>query len=129
MTSPSRQALAGGAVALVLLGASVATLGVPDLGLAGQFLGGGYPSPASALASLSIIFDAILLGAAWLAFSGAARARGGKGGGPPTLRALAFVVAGVILLGMSIAQRTDTEGGFCCGNGQHQVREAKSLAR
>jgi hypothetical protein len=116
-------------VAVVLLGASLLTLGVPDLGLAGQFLGGAYPSPASALAFLSITFDLALVGAACVAFVGAGRDRGGRRGLPPTVRAVAFVLAGAILLGMGIAQRVDTGGGFCCGNGPQQVREAESLAR
>lgn len=125
----AHQPLIFGALALILVGASLLTLGMPNLALAAEFLGGAYPSLGSALALLSAMFDFALLGAAGVALTGTVRG-GGRGRLlSPSLRAAALVLAGAILLGLSVLQRVDAPGTFCCGGGQQQVREAASLAR
>jgi hypothetical protein len=113
----------------ILVAASVVTLGPPDFGLAGQFLNGAYPSMASAVAFLSLLCYAVVLGACVLAvIRGLRMVAAGRGTGRGA-RAIAFVLAGTILLGLSVASRLDTGGGMCCGGGSRQVQEAAALAR
>jgi hypothetical protein len=122
-------ALAGLAMGGVLLAASVLTLGLPNVGLAGQFLSGAYPSMPSALAFLSLLCYAVVLGAVTVAVVRGLRMATGVRSAGRTARAIAFVLAGVILLSLSVVNRVDTGGGICCGGGAQQIQEAAALAR
>ena len=112
-----------------LLAAAAVTLGWPDLRLAGQFLGGSYPSMASAVAFLSLLCYAVVLGSVAVVMVSALRTvvRGRVAG--RNVRATACVVVGVVLLSLSVISRLDAGGGICCGGGARQVQEAVSLAR
>ncbi len=113
----------------MLLAASAITLGVPNFGLAGQFLSGSYPSMQSAVALLSLLCYAVVGTAVAVAlFRGFRLATGGRGTSRG-IRAIALVLAGVVLLSLSVFNRVDTGSGICCGGGVQQVREAESLAR
>ena len=113
----------------MLLVTSVLTLGPPDLTSAGQFLAGSYPSMTSAVAFLSLVCYTVVLGAVGLAVIGGLRmATRGRSGGRTT-RAIALILAGAVLLSLSVVNRVDSGGGICCGGGPQQVREAVSLAR
>ena len=122
-------AVAGLLMSTLLLAAAWLTLGMPNLGLAGDFLSGGYPIVQSAVALAAIICYAVVVASALLAAalafrSGAewlARARG--------WRAVAFILAGAVLLGLSLVSRCSTPQVICCGGGVHQIQEAASLAR
>jgi hypothetical protein len=116
-------------VAFALLAVSVLTLGIPNFGLAGQFMAGGYPSAASGVAVASMFLDGVLVGAAGVAAMCSVRGAAGGWVRRPSLSAMALVVVGAILLGLSVAQRVDSGGAYCCGGGPQQVREAASLAR
>jgi hypothetical protein len=121
--------LAGIGAGGVLLAASLIALGLPDFGLAGQFLSGSYPSVASAVAFLSLLCYAVVLAAVVMALAGALRLTAGGKGVSRSVRDAALVLAGVILLSLSVVNRVDTGGGICCGGGAQQIREAASLAR
>jgi hypothetical protein len=70
--------MAGLASGGLLLGASMITLGLPNLGLAGQFLSGSYPSTQSVVAFLSLVCYAVVLAAVAVAvFRGLRMAAGG----------------------------------------------------
>ncbi len=112
-----------------LLGAAVITLGSPNLGLAAQFLSGSYPSTRSAVAFLSMVcYAAVLAAVAVAVFDGLRMFTGGRGTNRG-IRALALVLAGAVLLSLSVVNRVDTGSGICCGGGVQQVKEAASLAR
>jgi hypothetical protein len=113
----------------VLLAASALTLGLPNLNLAGQFLGGAYPSMASALAFLSLLCYAVVLAAVVGAVVRGLRAVAGGRDANRGLRAVVFVIVGAVLLTMSVINRVDSGGGICCGEGAQQIQEAASLAR
>ncbi len=121
--------MAGLAMGAVLLGASVITLGPPDLGLAGQFLSGSYPSTQSAVALLSLVCYAVVLAAVAVAVFKGLRMAAGRRGTSRGIRAIALVLAGAVLLSLSVVNRVDTGSGICCGGGVQQVKEAASLAR
>jgi hypothetical protein len=121
--------LAGLATGGVLLGASVITLGLPDFGLAGQFLSGSYPSMQSAVAFLSLVCYAVVLAAVAVAVVRGLRMAAGGRGMSGSVRAIALVLAGVVLLSLSVVNRVDSGNGICCGAGVQQVKEAASLAR
>ena len=121
--------LAGIGAGGVLLAASLIALGLPDFGLAGQFLSGSSPSVASAVAFLSLLCYAVVLAAVVMALAGALRLTAGGKGVSRSVRDAALVLAGVILLSLSVVNRVDTGGGICCGGGAQQIREAASLAR
>ena len=123
------RALAGLGMGGVLLVTSVIALGPPDLGAAGQFLSGSYPSMASALAFLSLLCYGVVLTAVTVALVRALRTAAGGRGISRGVRAIALVLAGVILLSLSVVNRVDTGGGICCGGGAQQIQEAASLAR
>jgi hypothetical protein len=120
--------LAGLGAAGVLLAASVIALGPPNFGAARQFLSDSYPSMASAVAFLSLLCYAVVLAAVAVALIRALRMAAG-GGISRSVRAIALVLAGLVLLSLSVVNRVDTGGGICCGGGAQQIREAASLAR
>jgi hypothetical protein len=121
--------MAGLASGGLLLGASMITLGLPNLGLAGQFLSGSYPSTRLAVAFLSLVCYAVVLAAVAVAvFRGLRMAAGGRSTSRG-IRAIALVLAGAVLLSLSVVNRVDTGSGICCGGGVQQVKEAASLAR
>jgi hypothetical protein len=122
-------AIAGLAAGGVLLSASVITLGVPNLALAGGFLDGSYPSMQSAIAFLSLLCYVVVGAAVAVAILSGLRMASGGRGTSRGIRAIALVLAGVILLSLSVISRVDTGNGICCGGGAQQVREAESLAR
>lgn len=122
-------ALAGLGTGGVLLITSVIVLGPPNLGAAGQFLSDSYPSMRSALAFLSLLCYGVVLAALAVAVVRALRTAAGGRGISRGVRAFALVLAGVILLSLSVVNRVDTGGGICCGGGAQQIREAASLAR
>jgi hypothetical protein len=121
--------IAGLATSGVLLAASVITLGVPNFGLAGQFVSGSYPSMQSAVAFLSLLCYAVVFAAVAVAVVRGLRMAAGGRGTSRGIRAIALVLAGVVLLSLSVVNRVDTGSGICCGGGVQQVREAASLAR
>ena len=123
------EALWGLGVAGFLLAASVVTLGIPDFGKAGAFLSGAYPSVSSAIALLSLLCYAVVLAAVVLAVVRGLRLATAGRRTSRTVRSIVFVLAGMILLSLSIVNRVDPGGGICCGGGSQQVREAASLAR
>ncbi len=113
----------------VLLAVSGLALGIPNLGVVAQFLGGGYPTVQSAIAISSILSYAAVLVAA-----GVTMARALVTGAPAWkkrrgLRSATLVLFGAVLLALSLVSRIDGGAGFCCGGGAQQVREAVSLAR
>jgi hypothetical protein len=128
----SRPSRAATGVALAMSGglvaAAVVALGAPDLGQAGELLGGAYPTVRSAIALLSVICYAAVLGVA-IAVAVSATRRGSGRVRASTARAGLFALAGVILLVMSIASRIGEGERLCCGTGAHQVQEVISLAR
>jgi hypothetical protein len=121
--------LASAAVSALLVAASALTLGLPHLTMAGDFLSGSFPTMASAVAFLSLLCYTVVLGAVAVVVVGGMQmaARGRRVG--PTTRASALVLAGVVLLGLSLANRAAGGGTFCCGGGAQQVREVVALAR
>lgn len=121
--------MAGLATGGLLLGASVITLGLPNLGLAGQFLSGSYPSTQSAVAFLSLVCYAVVLAAVAVAVVRGLRMAAGGRSTSRGIRAIALVLAGAVLLSLSVVNRVDTGSGICCGGGVQQVKEAASLAR
>jgi len=112
-----------------LLVASLLALGPPDMGLAGQFLSGSYPSMPSAVACLSMLCYVAVTVVVVVATIGGARAtsRGRHSG--RAIRAIAFVLAGAVLLSLSVVNRVGSGGAICCGGGSRQVQEASSLVR
>jgi hypothetical protein len=120
--------VAGLGAAGVLLAASIIALGPPNFGAAGQFLSGAYPSMASAVALLSLLSYAVVLASVTVALVRALRMAAGGRGMSRSVRAIALVLAGVILLSLSVVNRVDSGGGICCGGGAQQIREAASLA-
>ena len=120
--------VAGLGAAGVLLAASIIALGPPNFGAAGQFLSGAYPSMASAVAFLSLLCYAVVLTAVAVALIRVLRMAAG-GGISRSVRAIALVLAGLVLLSLSVVNRVDTGGGICCGGGAQQIREAATLAR
>jgi len=125
----SLELLIGLGVAALLVAASVLTLGMPNLGLAGQLLGGAYPTMASAVAVSSLICYAVVLLAALAVLAGALRRGAGGWVGGRGLRAVALILAGATLLSLSLVNRVDTGTGICCGGGSQQTQEAAALAR
>lgn len=121
--------MAGLASGGLLLGASMITLGLPNLGLAGQFLSGSYPSTQSVVAFLSLVCYAVVLAAVAVAVFRGLRMAAGGGSTSRGIRAIALVLAGAVLLSLSVVNRVDTGSGICCGGGVQQVKEAASLAR
>jgi hypothetical protein len=122
-------ALAGLAIAGVLVAASALTLGPPNLPTAGGFLSGSYPSMASAVAFVSLLCYTVVLGVVGLAvIRGLLMVKQGRSVGR-TARAATLLVVGLVLLSLSVVNRVDSGDGICCGGGAQQVREAVSLAR
>jgi hypothetical protein len=126
---PAGGVIAGLAMTGVMVAASVLTLGIPNLSLAGQFLGGSYPTVASAVALCSLVCYVMVTLAVALALAGALRRRAGWWARGRTLRAVTLVAAGAVLLGLSVASRFETGAGICCGSGSQQIQEVASLAR
>lgn len=124
-----RRALPTLLMTAILLGASVATLGRPDFGLAGQFLGGGFPTTESAIAVVSLICYAVVVIVAIAAVVGALRAAGeAQRSMRRSTRAAMFLLSGVIVLGVGVANRSTNHFAICCGSGAQQVQEAAQLA-
>jgi hypothetical protein len=113
----------------VLLAASVVALGPPDVALAGQFLSGSYPSVPSAVACLSLLSYVAVIGVAAVAVMGGAHAARRRVPSGRAVRAIAFIVAGAVLLSLSVANREQGEGSICCGGGSRHVQEVSSLVR
>lgn len=113
----------------LVVAASVLTLGEPDLGLAGGFLEGSYPSVASAVALCSVICYAVVAVAATATIVEALRAATAVPGRGRSLRAAALIVAGAGLLAVSLAARAQAGAGICCGGGPRQTQEAAALVR
>lgn len=113
----------------VLLAASLVALGPPDIGLAGQFLSGTYPSVQSAVACLSLVCYAAVIGVVAVAVMAGARAASCRARSGRAIRAIACIVAGVVLLSLSVANRVQGGGAICCGGGSGQVQEATTLVR
>jgi hypothetical protein len=112
-----------------LLLATVFTLGLPDLGLAGGLLSGAYPTLASAVALASLICYLALLTVLVLSVTQVVRTGlAGLLAIRPAL-ALAFLIAGAVLLSLSVAGRLDGGGNLCCGASPQLVHEATSLVR
>ncbi len=117
--------LMGGA----LLVASLVALGPPDFGLAGQFLSGSYPSMPAAVAFLSLLCYATVVAVVALGLIGGVRATSGGIRSGRAIRAIAVILAGAVLLGLSVVNRVEGGGTICCGGGSRQVQEASSLVR
>ncbi len=122
-------AIAGIAMTVLVVAASVRTLGAPDLGLAGGFLEGSYPSVASAVALCSVICYAVVAVAATATIVEALRTGTAVSGRGRSLRAAGLIVAGAALLAVSLAARAQAGAGICCGGGPRQIHEAATLVR
>ena len=122
-------AIAGIAMTVLVVAASVRTLGAPDLGLAGGFLEGSYPSVASAVALCSVICYAVVAVAATATIVEALRTGTAVSGRGRSLRAAGLIVAGAALLAISLAARAQAGAGICCGGGPRQTQEAAALVR
>ncbi len=112
-----------------LLVATVVALGLPNVGLATGLLSGAYPTVTSAVAFASLLCYVAVLGV--LLLGGICLARSGPRWLLP-LRpslAIAFLVAGILLLGISVAGRLASGGQLCCGGSPAQIHEAVSLVR
>jgi len=128
-----RGLVADSLIALILGGAllvaSLLALGPPDVGLAGQFLSGSYPSMPTAVACLSLLCYAAVVSAAAVAVIGGARTAGRGRGSRRTIRGVAFILAGAVLLCLSVVNRIEGGSAICCGGGSPQAQEVSSLVR
>jgi hypothetical protein len=122
-------AIAGIAMIVPVVAASVVTLGAPDLGLAGGFLEGSYPSVASAVALCSVICYAVVAVVATATLVEALRSGAAMPGRGRSLRAAALIVVGAVLLAVSLVARAQAGAGICCGGGPRQIHEAATLVR
>jgi len=127
-STPARAALALG-MSAALTAASVVTLGAPNLGLARQFLTGGYPSLAGAVALCSLICYACVALASVVVLAGAVRSGSRGWRRRQAVRAVTLIVTGAALLSLSLVGRVAATGDLCCGGGHQQIQEAASLAR
>lgn len=125
-----RRAVPTLAMSAVLVAAAVITLGRPDLGLAGQFLSGSYPTVESAVAIVSLVSYSVVAVVAIVAVTGAIRAaREDRPDVRRSTRAGMFLLAGIIVLGIGVSHRVTFRYTVCCGNTPQHVTEAASLAR
>ena len=125
-----RRALPTLAMTAVLVVAAVLTLGRPDLGLAGQFLGGSFPTTEGAVAVVSLVCYAVVLGVAVVAVIQAVRAAGeSQASMRRSSRAAMFLLSGIIVLGIGISHRVTFQYSTCCGGTPANLQEAAALAR
>jgi len=116
-------------VAMIVLAATVVTLGAPDFGLAGQFLSGDYPSTAAALALVSIICWLLIV-----AFVVAIVAVAFKGATEHQLlirrwaRGVTFCLAGGIVLAVGVYRHASVSYSMTCDHCQQRISEATQLA-
>ena len=115
-------------VGLVL--AAVVAIGAPDLGLAGSFLGGSYPTEAASLALVGLILWVLIAAAALAMITGSLRAvSDSEQLRHRSTRAGVMLAAGLLVLGMGIFHRHTAGYSICCGSGAQQLQEASQLAR
>ena len=109
----------------VLLAATDRMLGLPDLLLVREFIGGARPSHEAALATASLlVWTALLAVCAWLILSSC-------GGLPHIVRRPAratvnsgtvVMVIGICLLAIAIARHMEPTPQMCCGNMQEAAQ-------
>jgi hypothetical protein len=130
MNQPSvRSAFGTVTIAVVVFAAAIAALGTPDFGLAGQFLGGSYPSTDAALAVVSIIFWVLILGFLVGVSIGAFKAATES----QLLfrrwtRALTFLVVGSMVLAIGVYRHASVGYAMSCNDCQQRITEATQLA-
>ena len=115
--------------AVVVIAAAVVVLGVPDFGLAWQFLDGSYPSVSAGLALVSImswlLVLSFVLAVVIMAFRAASEAQ--------LLirrwtRAVTFCVIGGIVLGVGVYRHSSVGYAMSCHDCQQRITEATQLA-
>jgi hypothetical protein len=112
-----------------LIVTAAATLGMPDGKLAGELLGGGYPSREAALALVGFIIWAVILGVALTTVVLSLRqANDSEWLHRRWTRAILFATAGIAVLGFGIAHHTGSGYSMCCGTGGQHLTEAQRLA-
>jgi hypothetical protein len=116
-------------VAVVVFAAAVAVLGLPDFGLAGQFLGGSYPSIDAALAVVSIICWVLILGFLIGVTLGAFKAATES----QLLfrrwtRAITFLLLGGMVLAIGVYRHSSVGYAMSCNDCQQRITEATQLA-
>jgi hypothetical protein len=105
-------------------------LRAPDADQTMAFFTSGVPSLAAGEATMTIIAWLVLAGVACLAVvSALLEIRRSRRGGGSTSVTVAFLVAGVMLLGVSAVHHSLPGASVCCGSGAANVREAIQLAR
>jgi hypothetical protein len=125
-----RRALPTLAMTAVLVIAAVLTLGRPDIGLAGQFLGGSFPTTEGAVAVVSLACYAVVFGVALAAVLGAVRAASeSQASMRRSSRAAMFLVSGIIVLSIGISHRVTFQYSTCCGGTPAHLQEAAALVR
>jgi hypothetical protein len=124
-----RSAIGTVAVAAVVLAAAIAVLGMPDFGLAGQFLGGSYPSTDAALAVVSIVCWILILGFLIGVTIGAFKAATES----QLLvrrwtRAVTFLLVGGMVLAIGVYRHASVGYAMSCNDCQQRITEANQLA-
>lgn len=116
-------------VAIVVISATVVVLGMPDFGLAGEFLSGAYPSTAAALALVSIfcwlLILAFVVGIVVVAFKGASESQLVV---RRWTRAVTFCLAGGIVLAVGVYRHASVSYSMNCDACQQRISEATQLA-
>jgi hypothetical protein len=116
-------------VAAIVLAAAVAVLGPPDFGLAGQFLGGTYPSIDAALAVVSIVCWVLILGFVLGVTIGAFKvATESQLLVRRWTRAITFALVGGMVLAIGVYRHASVGYAMSCNDCQQRITEATQLA-
>jgi hypothetical protein len=125
-----RRALPTLAMTAVLVAAAVLTLGRPDFGLAGDFLGGRFPTTEGAVAVVALSCYLVVASVAVVAVVQAIRAASeAQATMRRSSRAAMFLITGVIVLGVAVSHRVTFQYSTCCGNSPQHIQEAAALVR
>ena len=124
----ARNVLPSLAMTAVLLAAAVAGLGIPDFGLARDFLFGTFQSTDGALAAAGILCWAAVLAIALITLGGSFRhATEIQLIHRRWTRAILFVAGGAALIVMGAFHHSTGGYAMCCGNESQHVLEAQQL--
>ncbi len=125
-----RRAIPSLVMTTVLIVSAVISLGMPDLGLAGDYLGGGIPTEQSALAVASIVCWVLIAGVGIATLTMSIRtATDIQLGQRRWTRATMFVASGVVVLGMGALNHVTTTYSMCCGSDPAHIAEAQQLVQ
>jgi len=117
------------AMTTVLIAAAVITLGRPDVALAGQFLGGSYPTMEGAVAVVSLVCYVVVAVVAIVAIVQALRVVGEERARVRrSSRAAMFLFTGLIVVGVGVSHRVTYQYSICCGDTPQHIQEAAALA-